>query len=457
MTATLDAFRSSLRRGSGRAMLILRDHPDNPDLLAALFHSCTVNEVFDTQCEEARAAYLRRLILAMGQADAFRRDLAAHLAGAGAREGGEGSEESGGGAAEPSPGDMRPADMHSEDLGPKDLGQTFELLCLLAADDPTFDRRVLWDFLARTDFETARFGCADALVRLDGLPALLHCVEHFRQDYAEANCELGHLLYELRERDGEAAANEALEAARRTSAALDHLLTLVREDDGPWSPRSEGPVDYQSIKAQATPEGGLPFPVYWGKRASSADVLLLASDLIAEADDIRRLSMLRAFRHVGFPLDPEPLFALLESPVRQVRVQTVNVLGRMRHPAVRQLALANISGARIVDRRRLRLLVGSAQAGDSELFGPLLASVADDDNAVHWIFGDILHIIEDGHLPLDEGLPWLVRVYEETPCSHCRHKAVGQLTALGRLPDWIAAEWPFDAEVDAPPIVGVSD
>lgn len=253
MTATLEAFRSSLRRGSGRAMLILRDDPDNPDLLAALFHSCTVNEVFDTQCEEARAAYLRRLILATGQADAFRRDLAAHLAGACVAARVEGAEESEGGAEgatleDAVPEDLHPDDIRPGDLRPKDLGQTFELLCLLAADDPTFDRRVLWDFLARTDFETACFGCADALVRLDGLPALLHCVEHFRQDYAEANWELSHLLYELRERDGEAAANEALEAARRTSAALDHLLTLVREDDGPWSPRSEGPVDYQSIK-----------------------------------------------------------------------------------------------------------------------------------------------------------------------------------------------------------------
>lgn len=444
MTATLDAFRSSLQRGSGRAMLILRDDPADPDLLAALFHSCTVNEVFDPQCEAARAAYLRRLILATGQADAFRRDLAAHLASAGVAAEAE-EPEAGEGASlqEAASDDLRP-----DDLRPKDLGQTFELLCLLAADEPSFDRRVLWDFLARTDFDTACFGCADALVRLDGLPALLHCVERFPADFANAPYELDGLVHELRERDGETAANEALDAARRTSAALGLLLSLVREDDGPWSPQSEGPVDYQSIKAQATPEGGLPFPVHWGKRASSADVLLAAGDLLAETDDSRRLSLLRAFLHVGFPLDPEPLFALLDSPVRQVRVQTVNVLGRMRHPAVRRLALENISGARIVDRRRLRLLVGSAQPGDSELFGPLLASVADDGDVVHWIFGDILDIIENGSLPLDEGVPWLVRVYEETPCSNCRQEAVVQLNALGRVPAWMAAEWPFDVDAD---------
>lgn len=458
MTATLDAFRSSLQRGSGRAMLILRNDPDNPDLLAALFHSCTVNEVFDWQCEPARAAYLRRLILATGQVDAFRRDLAAHLAGAGAREGGEGSEESGGGAAEPSPGDMRPEGMNSEDLGPKDLGQTFELLCLLAADEPSFDRRVLWDFLARTDFETARFGCADALVKLDGLPALLHCVERFPADLANAPYELDGLVFELRERDGEAAASEALAAARGTSAALDLVLSLTDGDDEDDMPdrQSDAPGDYRTIKA-AFDDGRLTFfPVGWWRSATDEDLALAAADLLAETEDMRRLRYLRVFGRVDFPLDPEPLFGLLKSPVRQVRVATANTLGRLRRPSVRALALAAVAGGASSEWLGLRLLRSSAEPGDSALFGPFLAAAtaAAADGAVHWGYSYILQIINDDRLPLEEGLPWLVRVYKETPCSNCRHKAVAQLTALGRLPDWIAAEWPFDLE--APPIVGVT-
>lgn len=458
MTATLDAFRSSLRRGSGRAMLILRDDPDNPDLLAALFRSCTVNEVFDTQCEEARAAFLRRLILATGQADAFRRDLAAHLAGAGAREGGEGSEESGGGAAEPSPGDMRPADMHSEDLGPKDLGQTFELLCLLAADEPTFDRRVLWDFLARTDFETARFGCTDALVRLDGLPALLHCVEGFPADFANAPYELDGLVYELRERDGEAAANEALAAARGTSAALDLLLTLAAGDEWAFVGQTGEPSDYRTIKAELDAGKRAFFPGGWSRRASAEDVALAAVDLLAETDDLRRNPYLHQFFRVPFPLDPEPLFPLLKSPHKRVRIAARNVFGQMCHPGVRQLALAAIAEGAAADWFGLHLLQGSAEPGDSALFGPFIAAAraAGEIDVVHWAYMSILDIIKNDRLPLDEGVPWLVRIYEETPCSNCRHKAVAQLTALGRLPDWIAAEWPFDVEVDAPPIVGVT-
>jgi len=463
MTATLDAFRSSLQRGSGRAMLVLRDDPDNTDLLAALFHSCTVNEIFDWQCEAARAAYLRRLILAAGQADSFRRDLAAHLACAGALGGGEGSEESGGGAAEPSPGDMRPEDMHFEDLGPKDLGQTFELLCLLAADEPTFDRRVLWDFLARTDFDTARFGCADALVRLDGLPALLHCVERFPADFANAPYELDGLVYELRERDGEAAANRALDAARRTSAALDLQLTLGDgddddDDDDMPDRQPDAPGDYRTIKA-AFDDGRLTlFPVGWWRTATDEDLALAAADLLAEADDMRRLRYLRVFGRVNFPLDPEPLFGLLQSPVWQVRVATANTLGRLRRPSVRALALAAVAGGASSEWLGLRLLRSSAEPGDSALFDPFLAAAraAEADGAVHWGYSYILHIIKNGCLPLDEGVPWLVRVYEETPCSNCRHRAVGQLTALGRLPDWIAAEWRFDVEVDVPPIVGVT-
>jgi hypothetical protein len=412
-------------------MLILRDDRDDPDLLVALLHACTHNLVFDTQCEEARAPYLRRLIIASRHVAEIRRALAAHL-GADAPEG-----------------------------EAKDLGQAFELLSLLAADEPSFDRRVLWDFLARTDFETARFGCADALVRLDGLPALLHCVERFRADYANAPYELDGLVYELRERDGEAAANEALDAARRTSAALDLLLTLAAgddDDDDMPDRRSEAPWDYRTIKA-AFHDGRLTlFPVGWWRSATDEDLALAAADLLAERDDMRRLRYLRVFGRVNFPLDPEPLFGLLKSPVRQVRVATANTLGRLRRPSVRELALAAVSGGASSEWLGLRLLRSSAEPGDSALFDPFLAAAraAEADGAVHWGYSYILHIIEDGHLPLDEGVPWLVRVYEETPCSNCRHKAVGQLTALGRLPDWMAAEWPFDVEADTPPFVGVT-
>jgi hypothetical protein len=450
MTATLDAFRSSLQRGSGRAMLILRENPGDAVLRAALFHSCTVNEVFDTQCEEARAAYLRRLILATGQVDAFRRDLAAHLAAAGVAEGGEGSEESEGGPPDRHSPDLGHEDPSPRDFGPKDFGQTFELLCLLAADEPTFDRRVLWDFLARTDFETARFGCADALVRLDGLPALLHCVEHFRQDYAEANWELGHLLYDLRERDGEALANETLEDARRTSPALDHLLTLVPYD-GPWSTWRDQPSDYRTLKAELDAGERSLFPGGWSLRASPEDLALAAADLLAETDDLRRRPYLHLFFRIPFPLDPEPLFPLLKSEHKRVRFAARRVFGQMCHPGVRQLALAAIADGAAAEWFGLHLLQGSAEPGDSALFGPFIAAAraAGEIYVVHWAYMGIVTIIENDRLPLDEGVTWLVRVYGETPCSTCRRRAVENLMAVGRVPDWIAAEWSFDAAADA--------
>jgi hypothetical protein len=451
MTATLEAFRSSLRRGSGRAMLILRDDPADPDLLAALFHSCTVNEVFDTQCEEARAAYLRRLILATGQVDAFRRDLAAHLAGAGAADGGEGLEESEGGAADRHSLDLGHEDPGPRDLGPKDLGQTFEFLCLLAADEPTFDRRVLWDFLARTDFETARFGCADALVRLDGLPALLHCVERFHADYANVPYVLDGLVHELRERDGEASANEALAAERRTSAALDLLLTLAAGDDWAFVGQTGEPSDYRTIKAELEAGTRTFFPGGWSRRASPEDVALAAADLLAETDDLRRNPYLHQFFRVQFPLNPEPLFPLLKSPHKRVRIAARNVFGQMCHPGVRQLALAAIAEGAAADWFGLHLLRGSAEPGDSALFGPFIAAAraAGEIYVVHWAYMSIVEIIVNDRLPLDEGVTWLVRVYEETPCSTCRRRAVENLVAVGRVPDWIAVEWPFDAAADA--------
>jgi hypothetical protein len=46
-------------------------------------------------------------------------------------------------------------------------------------------------------------------------------------------------------------------------------------------------------------------------------------------------------------------------------------------------------------------------------------------------------------------VPWLERVYEETPCSSCRQEAVVQLKALRHVPALMIAQWPLDAASDA--------
>lgn len=413
VASALDEFRSSLKQGTGRAMLILRGDPHDPDLQAALLAACRTNLVFDPQCEPARAPYLRRLILAAGQVEAVRRDLAALL------------------AAEPPPG------------ATEDLVQAYELLCLLADDAPGFDRRILWDFPGRTDRAAALAACLAALVRLEGLPAFLEAVARFRGDGSLWLSDFEQLREALRERDGPVSADAALADARRLSPDLDRLLSDLDVRAG----RAEEPADgegYAAIRKRLL-AGSVRFPARWRERASPADLAAAAADLLAETDDERRVPYLRLFARVDFPLPPEPLLPLLASAHRQVKYQAARMLARLDHPAVRCLALDALRDATTEWHLGLTLLAGSATDADARLFGPLI-DASPDDEELHRRCSDILRIVESGRLSAEAAAPLLVRIYEETPCSNCRGDAVRLLARYGRLPPWLAAECVFDVD-----------
>lgn len=413
LASVLDDFRSSLKQGTGRAMLILRRDPHDPDLQAALLAACRTNLVFDPQCEPARAPYLRRLILAAGQVEAVRRDLAALL------------------AAEPPPG------------ATEDLVQAYELLCLLADDAPGFDRWILWDFSGRTDRAAAPAACLAALVRLEGLPAFLEAVARFRGDGSIWLSDFEQLREALRERDGPVSADAALADARSRSPDLDRILSdLDAQGDRALEPTEA--EDYAAIRRRLL-AGAVRFPARWWARATPADLAVAAADLLAETDDERRLPYLRLFARTDFPLPPEPLLPLLASTHRQVRYQAARMLARLDHSAVRRLALDALGDPTTEWHLGLMLLAASATDADAPLFGPLI-DASPDDEELHRRCGDILRIVERGRLSAEAASPWLVRIYEETPCSNCRGDAVRLLARYDRLPSWLVAECVFDVD-----------
>lgn len=178
-------FRSALKKGLGRAMLLLRADPESSELRGELSHACKVNLVYDSQGEEDRAAYLYRLVRETGCVRYFCEELLACLAGD-----------------------------HAED-DVINVPQVFGVLCLAAADDPEFDRRPLGEFLFNADFEQVAAGCIYGFVGLEGLDGLMQCVRRFYRELDE-NCrtETGWIVRTLIEtlvkRDGEAVTKAAL-------------------------------------------------------------------------------------------------------------------------------------------------------------------------------------------------------------------------------------------------------
>jgi hypothetical protein len=183
-------FKAALRKGSGRAALMLESDPSNEELQALLLEACKSNLVYDPQCEEGREPYLHRLIVMTGRSEHYWLELLRCL-----------------------------DDFHSADDA-RDIVQIYGILCLLAPGQNDNDRGRLREFIEsdaarKSDFCDVGRRCGAGLICLEGLGAFLllirlyhpELLENFREQAGWAYCSW---VDALNERDGAEATAAAL-------------------------------------------------------------------------------------------------------------------------------------------------------------------------------------------------------------------------------------------------------
>jgi hypothetical protein len=188
----------------------------------------------------------------------------------------------------------------------------------------------------------------------------------------------------------------------------------------------------------------LPMPPWeWAAQASEDDLGRAAEDLLKQ-DSPRRLRIyLRFFRRRRFPLDPGPLIGLASDPDGITAVTAMIALDNIRHPDVRSLALRLMESDDEMAGRAVGLLVENYETGDFGRVEALEARLLDAE-AYHAFEREALGFYA-AH-PGDESEERvLLRMYENGPCAHCRHRAVERLRARKRLPDWMAEECRYDS------------
>ncbi len=412
MHATRADFGSALRKGMGRAALLLQEKPDDAELNAELLRACTKNLTYDRQCEESRVPYLCELIRMTGQADAYRTALESHLKAAT--------------SAEPL----------------SDTEQVFGILCRLAAQDGT-DQAVLRNFVFATEDRALAMNCVWELVRMQGVEALLACVHHFGPEFAEDPWLIIVMKGALEERDGDPAAAAALQQARRGDVALDRLLSLNEAETGD-DEKPDATSGYAALKAEVERGARKSFPYAWVKGANQAEIECAAEDLAAEPDEARAIPYLMMFRTRSFPGDPTRLFPLLGSANRRVVHLAASALARVSHPAIRDFALQLIAEGR--PEVGTRLLRNSYREGDLAVFRALLDQFASNDDAYHSIGLSALNVITRAAERPKEAHMLLLHLYENEPCSFCRGTTVKLLADADAIPDWMAREGGYDTE-----------
>ncbi len=406
-------FTSALKKGLGRAMILLRKNPANPVFQVELMRACKANLVYDPQCEARRAPYLCSLIREAGQSRFYWDKLLQFF---GEAEG-ERSE--------------------------TNQIQMFEILCNLASDDPSLDRNTLRTSLHSVDFDTVANSCMRALVRLEGIAGLKFCFCSFASKVSPEEWVFQSIVSELAERDGKEVARARLREARERDPELDRLMRMA-ESTEQTNEKIEPILDRATVKELFAQ--GQHIPYTWGRDASAEDLEWAADELLAAVDDKQTISYLRQFFWKrDFPKPAASLIHLAHSQNECVASAAVRALSRIGDPDVRRLALELMSnGKRAADG--VLLLQSNWQPGDFVTIERVLAVIGEDEFEYHKLGCAILDVLDHAPVPPSESNDTLLQLYENDPCSECRRQVASNLFASGNMPDWMAEECRYDAE-----------
>ena len=193
------------------------------------------------------------------------------------------------------------------------------------------------------------------------------------------------------------------------------------------------------------PQKGIALSIWLRKKADAATVQSYADAYLAQTDPAARTEALRAFSRCPFPGNPAPILADADAPCDALREAAWEALEYIRHPAVRDFAIARMEEN---SSQALPIFIANYQPQDEPRLCRLVSGLRVDRACTtnwHGIHLDILGMADKGLLA---PLSLLRLIYETTYCSNCREYALRQLGKRRTLTDEMLAESLWDSNSD---------
>jgi hypothetical protein len=228
-----------------------------------------------------------------------------------------------------------------------------------------------------------------------------------------------------------------------------------RKPDGRKTKANPPVLVWKKILANARKGVGRYGYIGFGIRASLEEREAVYHELLREPEDAVRARLLLVFRRGTLPrLDP-PLLDWARSADADLRAAAIAALSRLQDPRIRTLARAKLTAGELLgaDREVLKLFLLNHEGGDAARIARALADLpAPEPDDAHSLGFSLVDLVEEDPDPAwAEALEW---VYEHTPCTRCRSKAVEFLIQADRLTPEQRFECHFDACEEIRELVG---
>lgn len=332
----------------------------------------------------------------------------------------------------------------------RDMAQRSAILKELAAAGSDDARRLLYASLVRLPHTSDVIG-AEHIVALDGVDGLMHVARQLGR-WLQVDPDFrvdDDLVVQFDESTGVEGGWAALEREAALDPDVARCVVGMRKTREGRSGASSG-FDITACTAAEivahvnhAPKDPCHWFRRWGSHATSDQrevvfAALLASD---KPEQVKRL--FRCFARTGVPRFDRRLLQWLAHADKQVQWAAVKAVAPIRDIELRRLAMQWIAEGDIANG--IALLVNNFEAGDFALCAKHVERVTDVDE-VHHLAGELLDLCE-AH-PGADALDCLLYVYERSPCSTCRRRAVKALIDTNTAPAWVITECTFDADPD---------
>lgn len=401
---TTAAFVAALRTGHGRARQQVDDHGSS-GLEGQIIKACVSCLTYDPQCEADRVPWLVSMV--------DRANLHAPVMQA-----------------------IEKALQEPPSENSRDLEQRSAILKELAAAGSGEARRLLYASLVRLPNTSDVIG-AEHIVALDGMDGLMHVARQLGR-WLQADPDFrvdDDLVVQFDESTGVEGGWAALEREAALDPDVARCVVGMRTTREGRSGASSGfdptACTGAEIVAHVNPAPKDPCHWFsrWGAHATNDQREVVFAALLATDKPEQARRLFRCFARTGVPRFDRRLLQWLAHADKQVRWAAVKAIAPIRDIELRRLAMQWIAEGNIANG--IALLVNNFEAGDFALCMTHVERVTDADE-VHHLVGDLLDLCE-AH-PGADALDCLLYVYERSPCSTCRSRAVKALINTNTAP-----------------------
>ncbi len=406
-------FKSAIKRGTGRAQLILQAHP-KLNVSKAIIKAALHNHSYDNQAEGSRADYVFELIQLSKHQTKIRRAVLKALA----RE--------------------------KKDYWA--LDQLFELAALYAQQGDEAARKAMYKrFYKKTIWGAEHIG-EDAIIEMDGLEGVKYVIGikgKALQNNPEA-WEDSFMLDSFQQKHPDLAVYEMLEKEAQNNPAIQTYLEAIQQSKSPRPFQKRSEITYEIIRAKINDNVPVHLTPNEAQSLSEQTLKKLAQDLLNETDRVRQATYLRIFKWVKFPFDHQFIFDIAKREDKRTDrliENAVDALGFFSDPALRLFALEVLPKAKH-PATYTNLLINHYQEGDSELLEALVLK-AKNQHKIHalvWSFVDIYKTnpTKDCQAPL-------LALYHKMTCGVHRKEIVQIMLKNEVLPERIHLELRYDS------------